>query len=374
MTSHESAPSFETAVATTDAGHLLDPDLLGRPVQFSQLPRVRFALVTAAHRPSSLDTKQVPKELITFGGKPLITYGLDHLAAAGINQIVLVVAKNGESVARAVLDWAKTPAANARRVHVQILLMPTCFCHASSIVAARRMLPDEFILMAGDHVFEPLLVHRMASGDLEQDGVGHVLVEGDVRSMAATIADTAVYVEHSADGRVSLLGRAADVPPHQRSGVEAGLFLLKREVIELLIDLSTTRPYYTLADALGFAARAGQLRCLLVGSKPWLCFETLAQLQAASQFRGVVSDVEAAMQDGDAMEPDEARHMPVGEIVDGEVEVVDQASDPCSSCDGQPAMLQPRVLIIRPAANEQQRIDDLEPRSKRRRAGTDSTD
>ena len=74
------------------------------------------------------------------------------------------------------------------------------------------------------------------------------------------------------------------------------------------------------------------------------------------------------------MEPDEARHMPVGEIVDGEVEVVDQASDPCSSCDGQPAMLQPRVLIIRPAANEQQRIDDLEPRSKRRRAGTDSTD
>jgi NDP-sugar pyrophosphorylase family protein len=286
--------------------------------------------VTAAHRPSSLDTQQVPKELIQFNGNPLIVYCLDHLAAAGITDIVLVVAKNGERVAHAVLEWAKT-----RRARVQIVMMPTCFCHASSIVAARRLLPDEFLLVTGDHVFDPQLIQCVANKELARSDNGTVLVDFDLHSKTPGVADTGVFVEAEAS-RIIRIGRSKNVPPACRNGVEAGMFLLRKHLVETLIDLSTLQPYYTLADALAVAASHGQLSCESVRGKPWLCFETIAQLQAASSFRSAADQQHAQV-------ADECGSIPVGELVDGIVEVADSV---CTS-----DQLQRVVSIIPTEAN-----------------------
>ena len=336
--------SFDAAAAVSDSGHLLDPDAMGGPVHFSSLPRVRTALVTAAHRPSPLDAQQLPKELILFRGTPLILFCLNHLAAAGVHEIVLVVAKNGERVANAVVEWAKSPDV-CNRVHVQIVLMPTCFCHASSIVAARRLLPEVFLLVTGDHVFDPKLVHRLANVELTADDVGCVLVDGDIHARSSGVADTGVFVHRTPHGRITAIGRAQEMPVGQRNGVEAGMFLLRRAMVETLIDLSTVRPYYSLAMALSLVASLGKLRCEEVRGVPWLCFETLAQLQAASQFR-YESDrpSEAARRSGEV--ENEERSIPVGEVVDGVVQVVERM--PSLPAEG----LQ-RVVAILPTAEAQ---------------------
>ena len=317
------APSLDAAASVSDSGYLLDPDKIGQAVSVAALPRVRYALVTAAHRPSPLDTQQVPKELIQFGGTPLIVYCLEHLTAAGISEIVLVVAKNGELLARAVLKWAKS-CTGCKRVHVEIVMMPTCYCHASSIVAARRLLPDLFLLVTGDHVFDPELVHRMANVDLHPSDQGCVLAEGDVDKMSPGLADSGVFVEHEAD-RVLNIGRSHVVAPERRSAVEAGLFLLRKRVVETIIDLSTTQPYYTLADALKLAANGGHLCCERVCGKAWLSFETLAQLQAASAFR-CASDEQ--LPTCSPARDITGTVVPVGEIVDGVIEISERTPLP----------------------------------------------
>ena len=333
--------SFDTAAAISDSGHLLDPEIVGQPIQFSSLPRVRTALVTAAHRPSALDAKQVPKELILFKGTPIIIFCLNHLALAGVSEIILVVAKNGERVAKAVLGWAKSPGiGNSVRLH--IVLMPTCFCHASSIVAARRLLPQEFLLVTGDHVFDPRLVHRLASIRLAAVDAGCVLVDSDIRIRSSGVADTGVYVRCTDGGRIGAIGRAAEIPSAMRNGIEAGMFLIRKELVETLIDLSTIGPYFTLASALAVKAREGRLCCEKVQGLPWLCFETLAQLQAASQFR-YPSELSATLRE----HVDEQSSIPVGEIIDGIVEVTEQTA---SAQEG----LQ-RVVTIRPI-KEAQRV------------------
>ena len=53
-------------------------------------PRVSCALVTAAHRLTSLDTKALPKELIRVADKALIVHCLEQLAAAGMQRVVRI--------------------------------------------------------------------------------------------------------------------------------------------------------------------------------------------------------------------------------------------------------------------------------------------
>jgi len=319
MSSHLRAPSFDAAASVSDSGYLLDPERIGQAVSVASLPRVRFALVTAAHRPSALDTQQVPKELIQFGGNSLIVYCLEHLAAAGISEIVLVVAKNGERIAHAVLKWTKSCLGCSRRhVNVQIVMMPTCYCHASSIVAARRLLPELFLLVTGDHVFDPQIVHQMANIDLHPRDQGCILTEGDMGSILPGLAESGVFVQQKAD-RVIDIGRASAVAPQRRTAVEAGLFLLRRRLVETIIDLSTIQPYYTLADALKVAADGGRLCSSSVAGKAWLSFETLAQLQAASAFR-CASD--------EQMHTDAAAQEIVVDEVDGVVEVTQGTPNP----------------------------------------------
>ena len=260
----------------------------------------------------------MPKELIQFGGIPLIAYCLEHLAAAGISEIVLVVAKNGEQVAHAVLKWAKS-CSSCRRVNVEIVMMPTCYCHASSIVAARRLLPDQFLLVTGDHVFDPKLVHQMANVDLRPSDHGCVLAECDVHTRLPGLADSGVFMQLEAD-RVCDIGRSHVVMPARRSAVEAGLFLLRKRVVETIIDLSTIQPYYTLADALKVAADSGRLCCERVCGRAWLSFETLAQLQAASAFR-YASDLHEG-----ATAPD--TEIPIGEVVDDAFEIAERTPIP----------------------------------------------
>lgn len=98
-------------------------------------------------------------------------------------------------------------------------------------------------------------------------------------------------------------------------------FRLKCERIpRLRQDLSTIQPYYTLVDALEVAAKEGRLRCERTSGRAWLCFETLAQLQAASSFRSASDQHTSASA--------EYTDIPIGEVVDGVVEVAENTPAP----------------------------------------------
>ena len=235
---------FHCVIDDDDDAHLTEP--LHVDVE---PPRVTTALVTAAHRPSPLDTGALPKELIEFSGRALVVHCIEQLVEAGMRRVIVVVAHQGQ------LLVDEIERAGPWGVELEFVRLPAVQCHAASIVAARHRLPDPFVLVTGDHVFLPELVRRVASTPLDGEAAGVVLVESHLGRLD-TLPATGVLAA-TADGRVVDIGRRGEVA--RPDSVEAGLMLLSRPVLESLIDLQCTEQYYSLAQALRPLARGGRL-------------------------------------------------------------------------------------------------------------------
>ena len=88
--------------------------------------------------------------------------------------------------------------------------------------------------MTGDHVFDPQLVHQIANVDLQPHEQGCALIECDVDTRSQGLAETGVFAEFEGS-RILQIGRSNVVPLGKRNGVEAGLFLLRKRVVETII-------------------------------------------------------------------------------------------------------------------------------------------
>ena len=64
---------------------------------------------------------------------------------------------------------------------IEFVSMPRSVCHGSSIIAARKYLPGEFLLVAADHVFDPKLVRAIANTSLTGEQAGCVLLERNLK-------------------------------------------------------------------------------------------------------------------------------------------------------------------------------------------------
>lgn len=125
------------------------------------------AMILAAGRGERMrpltDTR--PKPLLEVGGKPLIQYHLEALAHAGITDVVINLAWQGELVSRALGNGARFG------VHIRYSQEPEGALETGGgILAALPLLgADPFLVISGDIWTEfPLgsCIDRLASGDL----------------------------------------------------------------------------------------------------------------------------------------------------------------------------------------------------------------
>jgi N-acetyl-alpha-D-muramate 1-phosphate uridylyltransferase len=162
------------------------------------------AMLLAAGRGERLRplTDRIPKPLVPAGGKPLIAWHLERLAASGCREVVANVSHLGEQIVEYVGDGARFG------LRVSFSREPEPLETAGGIAQALPLLGDApFLLVNGDIyceiAFEPLLSHRLqaklahlvlvpnpphrAQGDfsLDSGGVGN---EGAPRYTYAGIA------------------------------------------------------------------------------------------------------------------------------------------------------------------------------------------
>jgi choline kinase len=151
----------------------------------------------------------LPKPLVPVGGRPLVAYTIDALAAVGASELVVVTGHRAPQVARAVQ---------------QLSPVPVRFPHndqyeegaSLSLAAARAACGDDpFLLVMSDHLVDASLLRQLLNADPSDGAV--VAADSTPRDAAYVEEATRLVVR---DGRVHAIGK--DLP--EWDALDAGAF------------------------------------------------------------------------------------------------------------------------------------------------------
>ncbi|HUQ24954.1 MAG TPA: nucleotidyltransferase family protein [Burkholderiales bacterium] len=175
------------------------------------------AMILAAGRGERLRplTDRVPKPLIEAGGKPLIGWHLERLAAAGCREIVVNVAHLGERIVERLGDGA------AYGLRIAFSREPQPLETAGGMAMARALLgPEPFLVVNGD-VYCEVDMKQLLGVALGERLAHLVLVPNPAHHPAGDFTLDADTVGNAASPRYTYAGIAV-IAPRLFAGVEAG--------------------------------------------------------------------------------------------------------------------------------------------------------
>lgn len=117
------------------------------------------AIILSAGRGSRLLplTEKIPKALVAIGGRPILAWQLDALAAAGVTRACVVVGFGAETID----DALPKIAPGGMRVHTLCNPFYDVADNLISCWAARAEMSSDFFIVNGDTLFEPAVVERL---------------------------------------------------------------------------------------------------------------------------------------------------------------------------------------------------------------------
>ncbi|MBI5058393.1 NTP transferase domain-containing protein [candidate division KSB1 bacterium] len=187
-------------------------------------------------------TFTLPKVLLNVAGKPILGHILDHLQAAGVTEVSLVVGQMGDLIEQYVRENYSIPA------EFIVQSEPKGLGHAVSLGLNEQ--DREVLVILGDTIFEIDLGRVIGNSTGSALGVKEV---ADPRRFGV------VEIEH---GRVS---RLVEKPENPKSNlVLVGIYMIRnaqllRRCIHVLFDRQlTTRGEYQLTDALQLMVEQGE--------------------------------------------------------------------------------------------------------------------
>ncbi len=129
------------------------------PVRRQRAPGEVRALILSAGRGSRLLplTERIPKALVAVGGRSILGWQLDSLAAAGVRSAAVVVGFGAPDVAKYVAEHAP------QDMQVSTVLNPF-FDSSDNLIScwtAREEMDGDFLLINGDTLFEPAVINRL---------------------------------------------------------------------------------------------------------------------------------------------------------------------------------------------------------------------
>ena len=237
-------------------------------------PRVetlRVAVVPAAGRGARLDRPGTPKPLVEVGGIPLIVRVLEQLAAAGIEEAIIVLGFEAAAVIRAL---SAHPRLSLRLRFVEEPGWERGL--ATSLAAARPYVDGPFVIAMADHVFDSELVAAIAR---EIPAEGDVVAVVDREPERVFALEDAVRIALDGD-RVTAIG-ALD----RYDAVDVGLFAATPALFDALDAAKITGG--ALSDALAVLARANRVRAIHTDGRRWDDIDTpAAAVHAEMRLRG----------------------------------------------------------------------------------------
>ncbi|MCC6434128.1 MAG: glucose-1-phosphate thymidylyltransferase [Acidimicrobiales bacterium] len=168
------------------------------------------------------------KQLVPIANKPILFYGIEDMARAGITEIGIVVGDTGDEIRAAVGDGSRFG------VSVTYLTQDAPRGLAHCVLIARDFLGDEdFVMYLGDNMLEAGLSGFVANFEAERHGGGRLPLDGS-GSEAGAVAQILLkevdnpkafgVAEVGADGEVVRLVEKPEVPPSNLALVGVYLF------------------------------------------------------------------------------------------------------------------------------------------------------
>ena len=238
------------------------------------------AVVLAAGRGSRMGalTDPIPKPLLAVAGRPLITYVLGGLAAAGIDHVVLVTGYRGDQIVAALGDGA------ALGLRLSYCRQSEPNGTATALLLAAPLLGARPFVVGWADILVP---HAFYREFVAAYAARPCAVQLAVNAVDDPWRGGAVYVEP--DGRVT---RVEEKPPRGSSTTgwnNAGLMYVTPAVLEYARRLAPSpRGEYELPLAIAQMIRAGCSAYAVPVRGPWSDVGTPADLAAAATLFGSV--------------------------------------------------------------------------------------
>jgi choline kinase len=231
------------------------------------------AIILAAGRGSRLGdlTKDRPKCLLEFGGRPLIDWQLSALAAHGVTDVVVIVGFGAKRVAHYLGEhWP-----SVRLLHNPFYDVSD---NLASLWLAREEMVGDMIVLNGDTLVSPEIVSRALQG-----AAAPITVTID-RKPAYDADDMKVQLDGT---RLLAIGKT--LPPDQAHAEsigmllfrEGGTFLFRQAIEEAMFDPTTIRRWFlSIIDSLALRA---EIRTISIEGLDWSEVDFPADIVAADR-------------------------------------------------------------------------------------------
>ncbi|GMQ83606.1 MAG: bifunctional L-myo-inositol-1-phosphate cytidylyltransferase/CDP-L-myo-inositol myo-inositolphosphotransferase [Gammaproteobacteria bacterium] len=229
-------------------------------------------LIIAAGKGSRLQQRGDSKPLVPLLGIPLIERVIRAAMEAGAEEFFVVIGYQGERV-RNFLERL------ADRLAIRITPLVNDDWdqeNGLSVLKAREVLHQPFLLLMADHLFDPKLIQPLTSLNLG-DGELALVVDGNTRNPLVDLEDvTRVKVESK---KIRDIGKGLD----DFNGFDTGIFLCSPAIFKALEQSKEKDGDTTLSGAVRVLAAEGRAKAALMDDGFWIDVDDPAAFQKAEQ-------------------------------------------------------------------------------------------
>ena len=222
------------------------------------MPATNTALILAAGNGSRLRTVtgSLPKPLAVFNGKPLLEHIMLGASEAGIERFVIVVGYRGDAL-RSWVAERRFP-----RLQIDFVDNPDYKSKSNgvSLLKARHLLPEPFLLLMADHIFESETAASLLRHRVEKDGT---ILAVDRKLGGIFDMDDATKVRCISDYIIDIGKQLTNF-----DAVDTGMFLCTPAIFSAL-DRATLDGNCSLSDGMRILAASRKLRAFDIGDAIW---------------------------------------------------------------------------------------------------------